>query len=200
MKRALLSFWLFCIALGAHAQPSVVNYCVTGITSTGALTTAPCTTANPLPVSLSGSSSVTGNVSIVQGGNTAAVNSNGAQLVALTPSSGSSIGITSVVSAAAESSHVLKASAGNLYSVYATNQTATAGFLLLLNATTAPADGAVSPLECIPLPANGNATINYGSGPPSVFSTGIVAVVSSGANCFTKTTGTVTAFLKGSVQ
>lgn len=124
----------------------------------------------------------------------------GTQAVAIAPTSASTGGITAVVSASAENNHILKASAGNLYSIYATNQTATAGFLVVINAITSPADGAITPLECVPLPASGNASINYNSGPPSVFSTGIVAVVSSGANCFTKTTGTITAFIKGSVQ
>lgn len=109
-------------------------------------------------------------------------------------------GIAPVVSAAAESSHVLKATPGVVYSAYATNLTATAGFLVLLNATSAPGDGAITPLDCVPLPANGNASINYGSYPPGKFSTGIVAVVTSAATCFTKTTGVITAFIKGIVQ
>lgn len=108
--------------------------------------------------------------------------------------------ITPVVSASAEATHVLKASPGSLYSVTATNQTATAGFLMVLNATSAPADGAVTPLACVQLPASGTATIGYGIGPAEAYSTGIVAVVSSGANCFTKTTGTITAFFNGAVQ
>ncbi len=118
----------------------------------------------------------------------------------ITPSSSSSVGITPVVSASGESSHVLKASAGNTYSVYATNLTATQGFLLLLNATSAPADGAVTPLACAPLSPNGVASLNYAPGPPGVFSTGITAVVTSAVTCFTKTTGVITAFISGSVQ
>ena len=113
------------------------------------------------------------------------------------PTSASAAGITSVVSSAAENNHVLKASAGNLYSVYATNLTSTAGFLLVLNSTTSPADGAVTPLACVPLPASSYAQIDYSPGPPQVFSTGITAVVSSATTCFTKTTGTITAFING---
>jgi len=94
----------------------------------------------------------------------------------------------------------LKASAGNAYSVYATNLTATSGFLLLFNATSAPVDGAVTPVACAPLSANGVASINYAPSPPGVFSTGITAVVSSAATCFTKTTGVITAFISGSVK
>jgi len=120
--------------------------------------------------------------------------------VAIAPSAAAGIGITPVVSAAAEASHVLKASAGNLYGVYATNLTATAGFLVVLNATSAPADGAITPLACVPLPANSFGSINYAPGPPAVYATGIVAVVTSAATCFTKTTGTITAFIGGHVQ
>ena len=120
--------------------------------------------------------------------------------VAFAPSSSSTIGITPIVSASAENNHVLKASAGNTYSVYATNLTSTAGFLVLLNATSSPSDGAITPLACASLPGNGVASINYSPGPPGVFSTGIVAVVSSANTCFTKTTGTITAFISGLVK
>ncbi len=116
------------------------------------------------------------------------------------PSSSATIGITPIVSASGESSHVLKAGAGNAYSIYATNLTATAGFLLILNSTTAPGDGAVTPLACAPLAPNGVAALNYAPGPPGVFSIGITAVVTSATTCFTKTTGVITAFISGSVQ
>lgn len=114
------------------------------------------------------------------------------------PSSSASFAITPVVSSSGESSHVLKGSAGNLYSVYATNLTTTPGFLAVLNATSAPADGAITPLDCIPLPAGGLASFNYNI--PAAYSTGITAVVTSASTCFTKTTGVITAFIKGGVQ
>jgi hypothetical protein len=120
--------------------------------------------------------------------------------VVIAPTSNSGVGITPVVSSAAEASHVLKGSAGNLYGVYATNLTATAGFLVVLNATSAPADGAIAPLACVPLPANSFGSINYTPGPPAVYSTGITAVVTSAATCFTKSTGVITAFIGGHVQ
>lgn len=116
------------------------------------------------------------------------------------PSSSSSLGITPVVSAGNESGHILKNSPGNVYSVYATNSTATQGFLVLLNAIAVPADGVMAPLACVPLAPNGVASLNYAPGPPGVFSTGIVAVVTSATSCFTKTTGTLTAYISGSVQ
>ncbi len=120
--------------------------------------------------------------------------------VRISPSAAQQFGIFSVVSASAENNHVLKAAPGNLYGIYATNLTTTAGFLVLLNSPTSPGDGAITPLECVPLPASGNASISYDPGPPAIFSTGITAVVTSATTCFTKTTGTITAYLKGSVQ
>lgn len=111
-------------------------------------------------------------------------------------------------SAAAENNHVIKASPGALYTVYATNLTATGGFLVVLNATGAPADGAIVPIDCVPLPANnaagscgpGCTGINYRPGPGKSYSVGITAVVTSAATCFTKTTGVITAFISGDAQ
>ena len=120
--------------------------------------------------------------------------------VVIGPSPSAGTGITPVVSGSAESGHVLKATPGNLYSVYATNLTATAGFLVILNATSAPGDGAITPLECVPLPANGGVGLNYSPGPPAVYSTGITAVLTSAVTCFTKTTGVITGFIRGAVQ
>ena len=120
--------------------------------------------------------------------------------VVIGPSPSAGAGITPVVSTSAEGSHVLKATPGNLYSVYATNLTATAGFLVVLNSTSVPGDGAITPLECVPLPANGGVGLNYSPGPPAVYSTGITAVITSAVTCFTKTTGVITGFIRGAVQ
>lgn len=115
------------------------------------------------------------------------------------PSAAAASGNVPVVSGSAEACHVLKASAGNLYSVYAVNLTATAGFLVVTNTTTAPADGAITPLDFAVLPANGQATINY-SGPPAVYGTGITACLTSAVTVFTKTTGVITGAISGKVQ
>lgn len=120
--------------------------------------------------------------------------------VVIVPSSSSADGIVSVVSASAEATHVLKNSPGNLYGVYAVNQTATNGFLVILNLTAAPADGAITPLACVPLAANSVASISYSPGPPAVYSTGITAVITSAATCFTKTTGVITGYIGGAVK
>lgn len=117
--------------------------------------------------------------------------------VQIAPTSSSTNGITAVVSASAEGSHVLKASAGNLYSIYVTTGV-TAGYLMVFNATSAPVDGAVTPNQCVWAPANATTSVNYGSGPPGVYSTGITAVFSS-TGCFTKT-ASATAFFHGRVK
>lgn len=103
------------------------------------------------------------------------------------------VGVTSVVSA---SGLVVRASPGLAMRISAANQTATAGFLVLLNQTTIPNDGAITPVDCIAMPASGGAVIDYSPGPGSVHSTGIVAVVTA-TSCFTKTS-TVTSFIRGS--
>lgn len=120
--------------------------------------------------------------------------------VTFAPSSSAAIGITPTVSGSAGSGLVLKATPGNVYAAYATNHTSTSGYLVLLNATSVPGDGAITPLACAALSSNGSASINYAPGPPGVYSVGIVAVVTSASTCFTKTTGTITAFIGGSVK
>ena len=112
------------------------------------------------------------------------------------PSSSSSAGITPVVSSAAEGSHVLKASAGNLYGLSATSG-ASAGYVMVFNATSAPADGAVTPIFCYSIPATSSLGSDY-SGAPAVFATGITIVFST-TGCFTKTIS-ATAFFAGSVK
>ena len=119
--------------------------------------------------------------------------------VTIAPTSATAVGITPVVSGSAEATHVLKNGAGNLYSVYATNLTSTPGFLTVVNATSAPADGAITPLACVPLPVGGNAALNYTVN-PAVYSTGITAVITSATTCFTKTTGVITGFISGAIE
>jgi hypothetical protein len=92
---------------------------------------------------------------------------------------------TPVVSAVAEGGHVLKASPGCLISVYVTNPGA-AGFLMVFNSATVPADGAVTPRECVPVGAASYQYINFAPQPPEWYSTGISAAVST-TGCFTKT-------------
>ena len=104
-------------------------------------------------------------------------------------------GITPVVSAAAEASHLIKAAPGNLYSLYVT--TSSPGYLLTFNAVSVPPHGAVTPVECVSVPATGTVAINF-DGPPDIYSRGIVAVFSS-TGCFSKTASPV-AFFKARAQ
>ena len=108
--------------------------------------------------------------------------------------------VVPIATTSAVASLVLKASPGLVYSVYAVNNTSTAGFLLLLNAITDPVSGTVKPLGCAALPANGTASINYIPSPPGRYTTGITAVLTSASSCYTVTEGTITGFISGTVQ
>lgn len=99
---------------------------------------------------------------------------------------------------------VIKASPTNLYSVYATNLTSTAGFLIIVNSATVPPTGALTAstvLDCIPLQSADVSSLNYAPYPPKYYNVGIVALVSSSSGtgaCTTWTTGVITAFISGS--
>jgi hypothetical protein len=113
------------------------------------------------------------------------------------PTSSSSFAITPGSSSALETSHVLKASPGNLYSLNVMT-TAASGFLMTFNAVSVPADGTVAPVYCIPVPAGSAVSISFAGAPPDYYSTGIVAVFST-TGPFTKTSS-VTAFFAWRVQ
>lgn len=115
----------------------------------------------------------------------------------VTDATGGAAGVTTVVSASAEASHVLKNAAGSLYGVYVSNPSAT-GFLLVFNATAVPGDGAVTPIHCIPVTASNIGFVNFLPGPPETYSTGI-SVAFSSTGCFTKTTSP-TAFFHGYIK
>jgi hypothetical protein len=121
----------------------------------------------------------------------------------LTPTGNSNSGITPVVGGSAISSLVLKASAGSLYSTYA--NCTSACWLMVFNATSAPANGATTAgtasgnmTECIPIGAGSIGGLNYGPGPPAVYSVGITVAISSTA-CSTLTLSTV-AMIHGMVK
>jgi hypothetical protein len=118
-----------------------------------------------------------------------------------TPSPG--VGIIPVVGGSAASSQVLKASPGNLYSVYA--ECSAACWLMVFNSTTAPSNGATTAgvasgnmEECISISAHSVGSISYLPGPPANFSVGITATISS-TECATLTLAT-TGFIHGMVQ
>lgn len=110
------------------------------------------------------------------------------------PSSESLAGIASVVSTAAESSHVLKSGAGNLYGL-TVSIGATTGYVMIFNATSAPVDGAVTPTwPPVRVVSDGiSGWISIGFDPPLYCSTGITAVFSS-TGPFTKTASATAVF------
>jgi len=105
----------------------------------------------------------------------------------------SNSGISRVGSTAAEASHVLKSSAGSLYALTVVTG-ATSGWLMLFDAVSAPADGAVTPFWAKYLPSDGTAgDLSLEWSVPLAFATGITAVFSS-TGPFTKTGSTTAAF------
>ena len=113
-------------------------------------------------------------------------------------------GITPTVVGSASSSLVLKASPGNLYSVYA--NCSAACWLMVFNSVSVPSNGATTAgtasgnmVECVPVVAGLATSINYGAAPTSAFySVGITAAISS-TSCATLTLAS-TGFIHGTVQ
>lgn len=99
--------------------------------------------------------------------------------------------IAPVVTTAVASSLVIKASPGSLYGASLTAG-ASAGYLLIIDAIAAPADGAVTPKYCQAVAANQTIEMPWYA-VPFKFNVGIVAVFST-TGCFTKT-ASATAFI-----
>lgn len=121
-------------------------------------------------------------------------------LVTSTPSSASGAALTPVSSSALAANTVIKASAGNLYSFEVSADStlsAAAWWIMIYNATSAPVDGAVTPLKCYAM-ASGVTAFTAGFQTPVAFSTGITVGVST-TGCFTKTASTH-AFISGDAQ
>lgn len=102
------------------------------------------------------------------------------------PTASASFAIMPGSSPAWENSRILKTSAGNLYSLNIITGSV-GGFLMTFNATTVPADGPVTPVECVPVSANSFATLSAYGCPPEHYSNGIVVVFST-TGPFVKTT------------
>lgn len=108
------------------------------------------------------------------------------------PNATAANGIVPVVTAAVASSKVLKATPGNFYGCNAVAG-ASALYIMLIDATAAPADGAVTPIKCWTVAANASLEIGYAT--PIVCAVGITLVAST-TGPFTKT-ASATAFLSG---
>lgn len=130
--------------------------------------------------------------SIVGGGSTGA----GVTAVTNNPTSNANNGIAPTNSTALESNHVIKNGAGNLFWLTVTSD-ANAGFLMIFNATSAPTDGAVTPVYCVPIAASSGNPFSWQQ-VPMVFSTGITAVYSS-TGCLTKTASVHATFYWGAL-
>lgn len=118
----------------------------------------------------------------------------------VSPSSGATVGIAPVVSAAInQSSLVLKATPGNLYG-FSVEIGATSGYVMVFDAASLPANGAVTPIKCYPVTSNGTnglLSVSWGS-VPAVFTTGITLGFST-TGCFTQT-ASATAYFSGEVK
>lgn len=118
--------------------------------------------------------------------------------VAERASSAAAAGIAPSATSALSSGVVLKAAAGNLYGITMTTSS-TPGYLLIFNAATVPADGAVTPADCIYIAsAPATAAVSWRPGPGLYLSTGISAAFST-TGCYSKT-ASATAFISGDVQ
>lgn len=104
---------------------------------------------------------------------------------------------TFVQTASLASNLVLKTAAGSLYACYVTTNS-TAGWMMLFDAIAAPANGTVTPKNCIYCPANATTEIELPFLTAEPFATGITAVFSS-TGPFTLTASS-TVFIKGIVQ
>lgn len=105
-------------------------------------------------------------------------------------------GLVSVRNVAVGSAQIIKGSGGNLYDWQVTSG-ASAGYVMIFNATTAPADGAVTPAQCVTVAANTTVGSSFNL-VPEYYATGIVIVFST-TGCFTKT-ASATAFIRGRAQ
>lgn len=158
---------------GAVAVPGVNAFVTNSVAVTGTFfqATQPVSAAS-LPLPSNAAQETGGNLATVAG----TVNGTAVQ-TDLLPTSSATFGIAPISSTALETNHVLKGSAGNLYSVCATIG-ATSGYLMVFDATTLPSNGSVTPKlwQYIPtLSATANTgCLSYNGQPPAAFSTGIV--------------------------
>ena len=77
--------------------------------------------------------------------------------------------------------------------------TTVSGYIMLFDSATVPADGAVTPLRCMPLTGQTPTGIEYGwRQAPLLFSSGVVVVFSS-TGCYTKT-ASATVFISGDAR
>lgn len=150
-----------------------LNAAVNGLNGTGI-----ATAANPFPVQAAGVTS------------TAVSSATNPLATSDTPNSLTTSAPTSAQTTVAAGSLIAKASAGNCYG-FNVVAGASAGYFMLFNSTTVPADGTVTPLKCYAVAANASLGVHWDV--PRRFGTGIVGVFST-TGPFTKTIS-ATAFI-----
>jgi len=111
---------------------------------------------------------------------------------AIAPHSAASGALASSATSVVASSLILKASAGNLYGFNVVSG-ASAGYLLIYDSATVPADGATTPKRAYVIAANASMSVSFEI--PRRFASGIVLVFST-TGPFLKT-ASPTAFLSG---
>lgn len=166
--------------------------------------TAPATQVsptNPLPVTpIAGGTPQSVNITQVLGATISATNP---VPTSQAPSAAAGSGVAPTPVAASQAlaaNQVIKASAGNLYSFQVSADStlsAAAWWIMIYNATSAPIDGAVTPLKCYAMPA-GATSYSAAFPMPIYLSTGITIGVSTNG-CFTKAASTH-AFISGDAQ
>lgn len=97
---------------------------------------------------------------------------------------------TRISSSALEASHVIKASAGNLYTITGYNSKTSSQFIQVFNSTTVPADTTV-PIYTFTVPPSSNFSLDFGT-LGEAFSTGIA--ISNSSTAATKTIGSADCF------
>lgn len=112
-----------------------------------------------------------------------------------TPTDSAGAALVTAATATVAGSLILKAAAGNLYG-YNIVTGASAGYLMIFDSATVPADGAVTPKRVVTVAAN--STIDRAFDIPRRFASGMVLVFSS-TGPFTKTISN-TAYLAGEFQ
>lgn len=116
--------------------------------------------------------------------------------VDIAPTSAATAANVPTATAAVGSNLIVKGTPGNLYSWVVTSA-ASAGYVMIFNATTLPADGAVTPADCRVIAAN--STIGSGNYDiPERYSTGIVIGFST-TGCFSKASS-ATAYIRATFQ
>lgn len=183
------------LALPAKAQ-GINRLCYSG-----SLTDANCvpaTTVTPYPVTAQisgGSSTISGTITSAQGTSPWVVS--GPVTATVSPSAASSASQLPSATSSITGARIFKTSGGNLYGLQVTSST-TAGYVLLFDATSVPADGAVTPIKCYKLGGNATVVVSWLPGPVLRFVNGLVAVYST-TGCFSKAVEN-TAFISGEVE